>query len=81
MTDFSILQKGNIYFFYRPKVQHTEAHNLEEVQRFFMALNPQNVPNISSSLLAENTYLKRKERAISPLLILLKKTLKIFFLL
>src|SRR3954452_18783935 len=32
-----IIQKGNIYFFYRPKIG-----NEEEVQRFFFVLKPEN---------------------------------------
>ena len=42
MPKVNILQKGNIYFFYRPKVQHETAHTIEEVQRFFIVLNPEN---------------------------------------
>ncbi|MFN7038856.1 MAG: hypothetical protein ACK4OM_04745 [Alphaproteobacteria bacterium] len=42
MSDFSILQSGNVYFYYRPKVQHHEAHNLDDVQRFFIILKPFN---------------------------------------
>ena len=43
MTELSILQKGNIYFFYTPRIHHQEAHSLEEVQRFFMIVKPENV--------------------------------------
>src|SRR5687767_4108208 len=35
--EINILQKGNIYFFYRPKVNQKEA-----AQRFFFVLQPQN---------------------------------------
>ncbi|GAB4165860.1 MAG: hypothetical protein Tsb006_5370 [Rickettsiaceae bacterium] len=35
-----ILQKGNIYFFYRPKVEHDYAQNLDDVQRLFVVLKP-----------------------------------------
>jgi len=44
MPKVDILQKGNIYFFYRPKVQHEEAHGLEEIQRFFIVLKPDSSP-------------------------------------
>jgi len=40
MAKFSVLEQGNVYFFYKPKVQHTQAHELEDVQRFFMVLKP-----------------------------------------
>lgn len=34
----NVLQGGSVYFFYRPKVEN----NLQEVQRFFLVLQPQN---------------------------------------
>jgi len=38
MTD--VLERGNIYFVYRPKVEHTTVAGLEDVQRFFVILSP-----------------------------------------
>jgi hypothetical protein len=35
-----VLERGNIYFVYRPKVEHTTAAGLEDVQRLFMVLSP-----------------------------------------
>lgn len=35
-----ILEKGLIYFFYKPKVEHKEAHGLEDVQRLYLLLWP-----------------------------------------
>ncbi|KAI0828932.1 hypothetical protein BC628DRAFT_1417315 [Trametes gibbosa] len=32
------IERGHIYFFYRPKVELEEAHSLDEVQRFYMLL-------------------------------------------
>jgi hypothetical protein len=37
----NILQSGNIYFFYRPKVENN-PNEKERVQRFFFVLQPQN---------------------------------------
>ena len=37
-----VLERGNIYFVYRPKVEHTSAAGLEDIQRFFIILNPFN---------------------------------------
>ena len=34
-----VLERGNIYFVYRPKVEHTSAAGLEDVQRFFVILS------------------------------------------
>ena len=36
----NILEKGIIYFFYRPKVSVTEAHGISEVARSFIVLRP-----------------------------------------
>ena len=36
--EINILQSGNVYFFYRPKVENSE----KEIQRFFFVLHPQN---------------------------------------
>src|SRR5215212_1922789 len=38
--EINILQSGNIYFFYRPKVENSSNHK-EGVQRFFFVLQPQ----------------------------------------
>jgi hypothetical protein len=35
-----VLERGNIYFIYRPKVEHTSAKGLQDVQRFFVILSP-----------------------------------------
>ncbi|KAI0275318.1 hypothetical protein BC834DRAFT_965718 [Gloeopeniophorella convolvens] len=34
------IERGHIYFFYRPKVEHEEAHSIDEVARFHMLLVP-----------------------------------------
>jgi hypothetical protein len=35
-----VLERGNIYFVYRPKVEQTSAAGLEDVQRFFLIVSP-----------------------------------------
>ncbi|XP_057769287.1 uncharacterized protein LOC130989343 [Salvia miltiorrhiza] len=40
-TAVEILEKGDIFFFYRPKVEKEEAHGPEDVQRFYLVLRPQ----------------------------------------
>ena len=35
-----ILEQGNIYFFYRPKVDEPSVKGLEDVERFYMVLEP-----------------------------------------
>jgi hypothetical protein len=37
--DVQILEQGNIYFFYRPKVDEPSVEGLEDVERFYMVLN------------------------------------------
>jgi hypothetical protein len=36
-----ILESGNIYFLYRPKVQHEQARKKDDVERFYMVLSPE----------------------------------------
>lgn len=35
-----VLEKGRVYFFYRPRVEETEVDDLEDVQRLHMILRP-----------------------------------------
>lgn len=35
------IEKGNVYFFYRPKVEHTSISGTSDVQRMFMVLHPE----------------------------------------
>lgn len=34
-------ERGDIFFLYRPKVEHEEAHGLDDVERFHMVLRPE----------------------------------------
>jgi hypothetical protein len=36
----SVLERGTIYFAYRPKVQAQTAHGFDDVQRFYVVLSP-----------------------------------------
>jgi hypothetical protein len=36
----NVLERGNIYFVYRPKVERASAAGLEDIQRFFVILSP-----------------------------------------
>lgn len=36
-----IQERGEIFFFYRPKVNHEEAHSVDEVQRLYIVLRPE----------------------------------------
>jgi hypothetical protein len=35
-----VLERGNIYFMYRPRVEHTTAGGLDDIQRLFIILSP-----------------------------------------
>jgi hypothetical protein len=39
--DISVLETGDIYFVYQPKVDRTEAEGIEDLQRFYIVLRPQ----------------------------------------
>ncbi len=41
MPKSEVLERGNIYFIYRPKVEEEEVKGLDEVQRFYMVLSPE----------------------------------------
>jgi hypothetical protein len=36
-----VLERGNIFFAYRPRVEHDEARGIEDVQRLFVILEPE----------------------------------------
>lgn len=38
--DSEVLEQGDIYFMYRPRVQQEEAHGFSDVERFYLALKP-----------------------------------------
>jgi hypothetical protein len=40
----NVLERGRVYFFYRPRVQLEEARGLDEVQRFQLVLSPDDRP-------------------------------------
>ncbi|KAH7930501.1 hypothetical protein BV22DRAFT_1101697 [Leucogyrophana mollusca] len=35
-----VIERGHVYFFYRPKVQHEEAHSIDDIKNFHMLLVP-----------------------------------------
>jgi hypothetical protein len=40
-TKTSVIERGDIFFFYRPKVDRQEVQDIEDVQRFYMVMSPQ----------------------------------------
>ncbi|KAJ3571529.1 hypothetical protein NP233_g3703 [Leucocoprinus birnbaumii] len=56
-----VIERGHICFFYRPRVQHAEAHSLEDVRNFHMLLIPRAPEFASAAEKAEkSTGLKDK---------------------
>lgn len=39
--DIAVLESGNIYFFYQPRVDRTVTEGIEDLQRFYIVLRPQ----------------------------------------
>lgn len=39
-----VQEKGEVFFFYRPKVDKEEAHSPDDVQRMYIVLRPESVP-------------------------------------
>lgn len=39
-----VLEKGDIYFVFRPRVEDEHPHGLDDVQRFFLVLSPRDKP-------------------------------------
>ena len=39
-SELKVLEQGNIYFVYRPKVEQTFVNSLDDVQQFYMILSP-----------------------------------------
>lgn len=39
-----IIESGDLYFFYRPKVREEKVRNLDDVQRFYMVMAPEGGP-------------------------------------
>ena len=40
-TQSTILEQGDIFFFYRPKVRSENVESIEDVRRFFVVLAPE----------------------------------------
>lgn len=38
---FCVQERGEIFFFYRPKVEREEAHSSDDVQRLYIVLRPE----------------------------------------
>eukprot|EP00457_Paulinella_chromatophora_P006011 gb/GEZN01006029.1/.p1 GENE.gb/GEZN01006029.1/~~gb/GEZN01006029.1/.p1 ORF type:complete len:345 (+),score=56.70 gb/GEZN01006029.1/:115-1149(+) len=55
-----ILERGMIYFFYRPKVMLDHAESIDDVQRFYIVLSPFALRDEASGKLLSKTNLKKR---------------------
>lgn len=59
-TDVKILEQGDIFFFYRPKVSSKEIKSIDDVRRFYMVLCPEDEQKIIDNNINNNTNTKEK---------------------
>ncbi|MGE5634944.1 MAG: hypothetical protein ACM3VV_06895 [Deltaproteobacteria bacterium] len=72
-TDVKILEQGDIFFFYRPKVSSKEIKSIDDVRRFYMVLCPEDEQKIIDNNINNNT--NTKEKKLFRLFIIGKKSL------
>ncbi|CAI8611757.1 unnamed protein product [Vicia faba] len=56
-----IQERGEIYFFYRPKVSKEEAHSADDVQRLYIIMRPESGERPVEVKQEENTNIKQEE--------------------
>lgn len=60
MRKSKILEKGNIYFFYRPKVNRTEVKGFDDISRMYMILSPEKKKETRLVLIGQKFLPKEK---------------------
>lgn len=58
--DVKILEQGDIFFFYRPKVDSKEIKSIDDVRRFYMVLCPEDEQKIIDNNTNNDTTTKKK---------------------
>jgi|SRR5215203_1585696 len=71
-ADVKILEQGDIFFFYRPKVSSNEIKSIDDVRRFYMVLCPEDEQKIIDNT---NNDTNTKEKKVYRLFIIGKKSL------
>lgn len=58
MTKDSVkmLEAGNIYFLYKPKIGEFAPEGLEDIQKFYLILNPTDIHTMAGKSIGENLY-------------------------
>src|SRR5215212_8115420 len=72
-VDVKILEQGDIFFFFRPKVSAKDIKSIEDVRRFYMVLSPEEKQKIIDH--TNNNDTNPKEKKIYRLFIIGKKSL------
>src|SRR5215204_4031283 len=72
-VDVKILEQGDIFFFFRPKVSAKDIKSIEDVRRFYMVLSPEEEQKIIDD--TNNNDTNPKEKKIYRLFIIGKKSL------
>lgn len=62
-VDVKILEQGDIFFFFRPKVSATDIKSIDDVRRFYMVLCPEEEQKIIDDT---NNDTNPKEKKIYP---------------
>ncbi|KAL4069790.1 hypothetical protein V8B97DRAFT_1969274 [Scleroderma yunnanense] len=60
-----VIERGHVYFFYRPKVQHEEVHDIDDVKNFHMLLVPR-PPEFSIHITGETSQAGTDEMKLIP---------------
>jgi hypothetical protein len=55
-----ILEQGDIFFFYRPKIRSEEVRGIEDIRRFFMVLAPED-RKLYSLFVIGNSFIESKK--------------------
>src|SRR5215204_3493451 len=72
-VDVKILEQGDIFFFFRPKVSAKNIKSIEDVRRFYMVLSPEEEQKIIDD--TNNNDTSPNEKKIYRLFIIGKKSL------
>ncbi|MDQ3838876.1 MAG: hypothetical protein M3297_06365 [Thermoproteota archaeon] len=70
-----ILEFGDIYFFYRPKVGSQEVKSIDDVRRFFMVTAPEETTTTTASTKRNSNKEKKSHRNLYRLFVIGKKSL------
>jgi hypothetical protein len=57
-----ILEQGNIYFFYRPRVQENSPESLRDIQRLYLVLSPEGKKRFRMAVIGSKKLPKAQEK-------------------